>query len=294
MKKLMFSAAVAAIAGSTLAIESANIVGFLNKASETPGAAEMAAPCFTSVDGSDITLDQISVTGYTKQENGGDGCDNGLAIAILGANGAVKKTGSMFTRYCWIDLTDDDLPAGWYDDNSDPLDGTSPLGESSEITFAPGTGFRVTEHSSFEGLSLTIAGAVKLSSTSVSSFVPGAATACGNPTPVEVKLSDITVTGYESQTDGGDGCDNGMAIAILDANGAVKKTGSMFTRYCWIDLTDDDLPAGWYDDNSDPLDGTSPLGVASEITFAPGAGFRVTEDSSVSGLVLNFPKPIAD
>ena len=318
MKKLMIATA-AVVAGMTVfAVESGNIVGYLNKSNFTPGDAEMAAPMFLTTGGASVRLSDLSVGGYTTIADEGEGCEGGVKITMLNRNGVTASSTvagqKKLKNYTWYDLGED-LPAGWYDDDVGLMadaDTCEALGQSqsywgdaADITFNPGEGFRLTEDSSFSDLTLNCAGEVKQTATFFNAFVPGDATAMGNPTPKLIKLSQISVGGYTTVEDEGEGCEGGIKITILNRNGVTASATiagqKKLKNYTWYDLGED-LPAGWYDDDvglmadadtCEALGQTqSYWGDAADITFNPGDGFRVTEDSSFNGLVLKFPSPM--
>ena len=109
MKKLMFAAA-AAFCGTVFGLESANVVGYQNKATET---AQMNWTCntFKPVDGATLTLGNITVTeGFVNS-----------AITFLQPSGLTKEV------YCeelgktvreqyvyWFEEDDPEQGAGWY------------------------------------------------------------------------------------------------------------------------------------------------------------------------------------
>lgn len=132
----------------------------------------MAAPCFITVgsegENAKVSLAEIKVGGYTKIEDEGDGCEGGIKITMLNGSGVMlsKKglDGEMHdANYTWFDLAED-LPMGWYDDDGGLMADAktceavgqtqSYWGDAADIKFGPGEGFRCTEDSSFEGLTL--------------------------------------------------------------------------------------------------------------------------------------------
>ena len=274
----------------------------------------MAAPCFITVgsegENAKVSLAEIKVGGYTKIEDEGDGCEGGIILTMLGASGAAKKINGHFANYSWFDLGED-MPAGWYDDDYGMMADAATCeaagyeqsywGDAADIFFKSGEGFRVTEHSSYSGLWLSFSGEVRQGAIEFKDFVPADAMACGNPTPTEVPLSKIIVSGYTPIDEEGDGCEGGIIITMLSASGAAKKVDGHFVNFSWFDLGED-MPAGWYDDDYGMMADAktceaagyeqSYWGDAADIKFGPGEGFRATEHSSYSGLTLKFPSPL--
>ena len=96
-----------------------------------------------------------------------------------------------------------------------------------------------------------------------------------------VKLSDLSVTGYQD-TEGG--CWGNVYIGMLTKMGATKKLESgLPVSYLWFDA-EDEYEAGWYDYGEAPLkDDESELGNADEIVFDVGEAFTIFADSEYIG-----------
>ena len=57
--------------------------------------------------------------------------------------------------------------------------------------------------------------------------------------------------------------------------------------YHWVD--NEEFSAGWYDENYDPIDGTSPLGDATVLGFEMGEGIQITNAIEDPRIVFHFP-----
>ena len=265
-------------------------VGYLNRDLDTIGQ-NMRVPSFVSISEDDgIKLSELKVTGY--DENGLDlgGCWGEVSIARINGVGACKKIGDMRVEYFWYDEEGEYEP-GWYDNNENPLkDNESILGNADEITFDVGEGFVVYCDSSYVGCTIDSAGQVFTSQVDFPLTTIGQ-NYVGNPIPVPVKLSELSVSGYgdgEDELDNG-GCWGEVSIAMINGVGACKMVGTMRKEYFWYD-EEGEYVAGWYDNNENPLcNDESVLGNADKIIFEPGEGLVVYCDSSYIGCTLNFP-----
>ena len=273
MKKLMFAAAAAFCGTVSFAeLASQNVVGY---AQQTANATRntMMTPNFLNVNSATgCKLSDLSVTGYDapvwneEDEYYENGCYAGdFVLQFLNSNGSVAS------RYYWID--DGDNKAGWYkNDAAVAIDGGA-----ESVTIPAGTAAWTIG----SGKTLQAAGAVN---TADVAFKMNATrnTAVGNCMPVDLKLSQLTVTGYdapvwnEEEEYYENGCYAGdFVLQFLNNN------GSVFARYYWID--DGDNQAGWYkNDAAVAIDGG-----AESVTIAAGKGAWVIG----SGKTLNIPAP---
>ena len=249
----------------------------------------MKVPTFVSIaEGDGTRLSDIRVTGYGEDGLDLGGCWGNVSIAMIGQNGVCKKSGSMLIRYYWFD-EDGEYEAGWYDNDENPLkDDESVLGNADDIVFDVGQGFVVYCDADYIGCTFDCAGQVLAAAKNYVLTTSGQ-NYIGNPNPVTVNLSDLTVSGYgEDGLDLG-GCWGNVSIAMIGQNGVCKKNGSMLIRYYWFD-EDGEYEAGWYDNDENPLkDDESVLGNADDIEFAAGQGLVVYCDSDYVGCTVNFP-----
>ena len=233
----------------------------------------MMTPNFLNVNSATgCKLSDLSVTGYEppvwmeEDEYFEGGCAGGDFILQF-----LNNNGSVAARYYWID--DGDNTAGWY---ATMGAGTIENGAES-VTIPAGTATWVIG----TGKKLQSAGAVN---TADVAFKMNATrnTAVGNCMPVDLKLSKLTVTGYDAPLwieedeyfEGG--CAGGdFILQFLNNNGSVA------ARYYWID--DGDNTAGWY--------ATMGAGAiengAESVTVPAGKGAWVIG----TGKTLNIPAP---
>ncbi len=267
----MFAAA-AAFCGTVFALESDNIVGYAQQIANATRNT-MITPNFLDINSATgCKLSDLSVTGYEAPVyNEEDECyDNGCAGGDFVLQ-FLNNNGSIASRYYWID--NGEMNAGWYA----TLDGAAIEGGAASVTIPAGTAAWTIG----SGKTLQSAGAVNKADVA---FKMNATrnTAVGNCMPIDLKLSDLTVTGYEAPVyNEEDECyDNGCAggdfvLQFLNNNGSIA------SRYYWID--NGEMNAGWYA----TLDGAAIEGGAASVKISAGKGAWVIG----SGKVLNIPAP---
>ena len=219
-------------------LASANVVGYQELA--VPSGSSMRTATFQALAG-DYKISDIKVSGAE-----GGGSDYAQKI---------NADGSWGDTYYY--LTEDGMGVdnGWYKDGF----GDEPV--SDEDTLSIGQAFIVTAGTDFK---MTVAGQVISGQATVTA--PAGFSIIGNPTPVEAKLSTITVSGAE-----GGGSDTAQKI---------NADGSWGTMYYY--LTEDGMGVdnGWYKDGF----GDEP--VTDEDALAPGESMIFTV---VNELTLKFP-----
>lgn len=215
-------------------IVSSDVVGYSQ--SDLRSGFAPAGAQFVSVSGTGINIQDITVVGYDG-ETAGD-----VDIQIL------DNLGRMTTQYFWVDLPDDDI-YGWLDGDDEPAD----------VTFQPGEGLWVNAPNS--DFKLQTAGKVPTSGVAVT--LREGFKMVANPTPVNVDIQDISISGYVGETAGD------VDIQILDT------LGRMVNQYFWVDLPDDGI-YGWLDGDDEPV----------EALIAPGAGLWVNAPSAEYSIVL--------
>lgn len=105
--------------------------------------------------------------------------------------------------------------------------------------------------------------------------------AVGNPTPVDLTLADLTVTGYTAPSKNNkgkwvNGCQAGKFIAEK-----LTTTGTREVAYHWLDTGT--VGPGWFASSAgDPIDGG-----AESVKIPAGQGLW----TAGSGYILNFPAP---
>ena len=226
-------------------------MGYANKDTASSGFAMLGAQ-FEAVGANDgsATLADLTIGGYEKYDEETDegGTSGEFVIQFLTA------TGTLEARYSWFD---DDEKTGWFDRDGDAAD---------DVSLEAAKGIWV----SGKGLSMTSAGQVNeddiVINTSASGFK-----AIANTTPVDLKLSQLAITGYDpydEETDEG-GTSGEFVIQFLTS------TGTLQARYSWFD---DDEKTGWFDRDGED---------ANNVTIPAGTGVWV----SGKGLTLRIPAP---
>ena len=247
----------------------------------------MLTPTFLNVGESNkVTLADIKVTGYNapwwdtsgKRPTNKDGCTGSkFSVQTLTTQGTTENT------YYWLDYmtgAETKVGPGWFSSPAgSPIEG----GEGS-VELAAGKSLWIQG----SGLSLQPTGAVNPfdieAKTSDSGLV-----ALGNCTPVDLKLSDLTVTGYKApwwDTSGKrptnkDGCTGSkFSIQTLTTQGTTENT------YYWLDYmtgAETKVGPGWF---ASPA-GSPIEGGADKIAIPAGKGLWIQG----SGLSLIIPAP---
>ena len=181
-------------------------------------------------------------------------------IKVTGAEGAgsdsiqkINADGSWGDMYYYYTLDG----SGWLEDGWYLEDGVTPVSDTDVI--GVGEAFMVTSASN---ISFTFAGEVMNTNPEVD--VPAGFSMVGNPTPVTVKISQITVTGAD-----GAGSDS---IQKINADGS---WGDMYYYYTldgsgWLE-------DGWYlEDGATPVSDTDVLEAGESIMFTSSSGLKAT------------------
>ena len=243
---------------------------------------KMVTPTFLNISESNkVSLADLKVTGYvppSKNNKGAwiNGCSGGsFLLSKLNSNGIAEA------NYYWIDFGNSSGPIGpgWF---ADAL-GTPIEGGAASIKFDSSVGFWTAG----SGYSLIPAGAVNPFDIAYKTVSVGRS-AVGNPTPVDLTLADLTVTGYTppSKNNKGawiNGCSGGsFLLSKLNSNGIAEE------NYYWIDFGNSSGPIGpgWF---ADAL-GTPIEGGADKVVIPAGQAYW----TAGSGYTLNFPAPELD
>ena len=186
-------------------------------------------------------------------------------IKVTGAAGAggdviqkINADGSWGDLYYYYTIDG----SGWLEDGWYLSDGATPV--SDDDTIGVGEAFMVTSSSDF---TFTFAGQVIDTNPEID--IPSGFSMIGNPTPVTVKISQITVTGADGA--GGD------VIQKINADGS---WGDMYYYYTMDG-------SGWLEDGWYLSDGATP--VSDEDVLSAGESIMFT---SSSGLKVTFPKAL--
>ena len=151
---------------------------------------------------------------------------------------------------------------GWYKD----MVGIEPVTEG-EVVLANGQGFAL--HSDGEDIQLRVSGEVPAGDVGLT-FVAGDGM-LGNATPVDVDLTDVTVTG-------------GGGYGDVSAQ-AISAAGVWVGEYYWLTLAGMGVDDGWYKD----MIGIEAV-VEDEVVLAPGESLSLHSDSE--DLTVTLPAVI--
>ena len=231
----------------------------------------MVAPTFLNIGESNKwSLADLKVTGYkapSKNAKGKwvDGCQANKFIASK-----LTVFGTEEVSYHWLDTGT--VGPGWFASSSgDPIEGGA-----ASVKFDAGTGFWIAG-SDFK---LVPAGSVNPYDISFETVASGKVS-IGNPTPVDLKLSELTVTGYKAPSKNAkgkwvDGCQANKFIASR-----LTVFGTENVSYHWLDTGT--VGPGWFASSSgDPIEGG-----ADNVTIPAGEGLW----TAGSGFKLVIPAP---
>lgn len=214
-------------------ITSANVVGY--QTVDVPAGSSMRTATFKAISG-DFKISDIGVEGAA-----GAGMEYG---SMINADGTWGKT--------YYYLTEDEafVPTGWYTD----MFGGEPVADEDVLTI--GQAFIFTSDSD---ITFTYKGEV-VPAPVVN--VPAGSSIVGNPSPIDIKMSEIEVEGAA-----GAGMEYG---SMINADGTWGKT--------YYYLTEDEafVPTGWY---TDMFGGES---VADEDVLTPADAMIFTSDSDIT------------
>ena len=247
------------------------VVGYQELNTDATGK-KMVVPTFLNVGESNkVSLADLKVTGYTAPSQNAkgkwiNGCQGGKFIASK-----LTTAGTEDVSYYWID--NGTIGPGWFADET----GTAIAGGAESVKFDTGVGFWV-DGSDYK---LVPAGAVNTSDVEFTTDSTGKV-AIGNSMPVDIKLSDLTVTGYTAPSQNAkgkwiNGCQGGKFIASK-----LTTAGTEDVSYYWID--NGTVGPGWFADET----GTAISGGANAVTIPAGQGFWV--DGSGYKLVIPAPE----
>ena len=194
------------------------------------------------------TFDQIGVAGGALDiqnlipvDGEGDAVGEGAVnVQFLTPLGRVQASYAYYAK----DEYDDDMPAGWYNEDEDEL---------AEYSFNSAEGFMVL---SSEVCNFQYSGEVNMAETDVpfrKNLSPQ-----GNIRPSSVDIQSIIPVDGEEEVIG----EGAVNIQFLTPLGRVQASYAYYAK----DEYDDDMPAGWYDEDEDEL---------AVYTFSAGEGFML-------------------
>ena len=232
---------------------------------------KMVVPTFLNISESNQwSLADLKVTGYTApyKNNKGkwvEGCQANKFIASK-----LTVFGTEEVSYHWLDTGT--VGPGWFASSS----GDAIAGGAESVKFDAGTAFW-TAGSDFK---LVPAGAVNEFDV-VFETVSSGKVAVGNPMPMNIKLSDLTVTGYTAPYKN----NKGKWVEGCQANKFILSRLTVFgtedVSYHWLDTGT--IGPGWFASSS----GDAIEGGANNVTIPAGQGFW----TAGSGFKLVIPAP---
>lgn len=239
-------------------VVSSDVVGYAGAALRGGNQAAGVGGAFVNVDGSDLTLGDLTVVGYNTTDGYADFEIQAKQLDGYGRGGIT---------YYWIDVTvDNETYKGWYND-----DASEDLGD---LALLPGEGLWV--YSPSTSYSVQSAGAVSKTPIAVTLRGGNQAKMVSNPMPATLTLGDITITGYNSK--------DGYADFEIQAK-KLDGYGRGGTTYYWIDAkVDEETYYGWYNDDAS-VD-------YSDVEVAAGEGLWIYSPSTAYSVV--FPSPLAE
>ena len=172
MKKVMFAAAVAAMAGVGLAIDSQNIVGYLDNNSTIVGL-NLIAPGFQ-----DVGLTSTKLSGLKDTTSAGGEVGTGTCVINL-----IDEIGNTLKSYSWASQGRGTNKTWGWEENGTRVDDT--------VVFGRGVGLLFTAETA--GDTVKSSGEVNLSCVTDSETVAGL-NIIANPFPTSLKLNTLKIT----------------------------------------------------------------------------------------------------
>ena len=236
---------------------SSDVVGYDTVGLLSGGQAKGVGASFFNVNGSDLTLGDLTVTGYDTTEGYAE-----FEVQVQQLDGFGRTLGGM--TYYWADFTDEGVTyKGWFDGDGNNYDTLSLVAGEGLWIYSPSTNFKVQS-----------AGAVPSTDVSVVLRANGQAKMVVNPMPTKLTLGDITVAGYNT--------DDGYAefeVQVQQLDGFGRTLGGM--TYYWVDFTDEGVAYyGWYDSDGNEYN---------DLEVAAGEGLWIYSPSTSFSVV--FPSP---
>ena len=255
MKKLMtvaISAFSAAVAFGD--VVSSDVVGYTGAALRGGNQAAGVGGCFINVDGSNLTLGDLTVVGYDTADGYADFEVQAKQLNGFGVGG---------TTYYWCDFEEDEVTyKGWYDEDMNEYNNLNLVAGEGLWVYSPDASFKIQS-----------AGAVAKTSISVTLRGGNQAKMVSNPMPATLTLGDISVDGYDK----GDGYAD-FEIQAKKLNGF----GVGGTTYYWCDFEEEEVPYyGWYDEDMNDYN---------DVEVSAGEGLWIYSPSTDFSVV--FPSPL--
>ncbi len=239
-------------------VVSSDVVGYAGAALRGGNQAAGVGGCFINVDGSELTLGDLTAVGYDTTEGYADFEIQAKQLNGFGVGG---------TTYYWIDITvDEETYKGWYNDEASV--------DYNDLELLPGEGLWV--YSPSTAISIQSAGAVPKTSIAVALRGGNQAKMVSNPMPSTLTLGDIAISGYNKE--------DGYADFEIQAK-KLNGFGVGGTTYYWLDVTvDEETYYGWYNDEASED--------YNDVEVAAGEGLWIYSPSTAYSVV--FPSPLAE
>jgi hypothetical protein len=275
MKKLMF-AAVAAFCGTVMALESANVVGYQDKAAAKSGW-NLICGTFEKVDGSELTLADVKPNAAFTWMN-----SDTIQFLDDGGGTRVRTSDGQPAIYGYF-TTSDGAPAdGWYHYDSATLMGMWVEPEAAD-DFSYGAGVVVQTFDKTGGLMFS--GAVHAGAATIVADKSGW-NLIGNPTPCDLTLKDVTPNATFTWM-------NSDTIQFLDDGGGtrVRTSDGQPAIYGYFTTLDGAPADGWYHYDSATLTGMWVEPEEEDNTLNAGDAFVVQTFDKTAGLQFKAALP---
>ncbi len=266
MKKLMFAAVAALACTASFAeteIPGENIVGYQNIT--VPAGFTFFTATFKNLSAEGMDIQKIT----SLQADGSAWKTGGSSNTKCAGAISVQKTdaeGHFLDTYLYYSTK---TPQGWYDINGEKY--------IENVTLANGEGLIVNNTHPKGALILRVSGEVDLAP---ARMIPAGFSFCGNFTPVEIDLQQIT----SLQADGSAWKTGGSSNTKCAGAISIQKTdteGHFLDTYLYYSTKE---VQGWYDINGEKY--------IENIKFAPGEGFIVNNTHPKGPCQLVFPNPL--
>ena len=239
-------------------VVSSDVVGYDTVGLLGGGAAKGVGASFLNVDSSDLTIANLTVTGYDSSEGYAD-----FQVQAQQLDGAGRTLNGM--TYYWCDFEEEGVTyKGWYDEDMNEYNDLALVAGEGIWLYSPSTDFK-----------LQSSGAVPKTAISVALRGGGAAKMVVNPMPTSLTLGDVTVSGYDSTEGYAD-----FQVQAQQLDGAGRTLNGM--TYYWADFEEEgETYYGWYDEDMNDYNDLS-IGAGESLwIYSPSTSFSVV-----------FPSPL--
>lgn len=237
-----------------------------------------------SAEATTFNLSDIKITGYEQNEsmmeNGAT--DSDFNFTRLDDAGFTMESEEF---YGWVDVYEDGAWLGgcWYDGEGNEIN------KDNDVTFNVGEAFWFTAPIAENGEKYTFVNAGQVNPNDLVYTLRDSGNVVGNPNPAVVKLSTISVNGYQtnqSMMENG-ATDSDFNFTFLDNAGFTMETEAF---YGWVDVYEEDewLGGCWYDGEGNEINEENDV----ELKIGEGIWFTapIAEDGEV--YTLEFPSAL--